>query len=388
MLARRLLPLLLLSALSLSPIAQAQYRYTTERLVTGMTGRAEYEGSSATVISNNGTVGGTYNIWETWYDQAYTWKNGVFNYIPNKPGEVFNHFITGINGHGAMAVNFNYSDTSSGEGQYYHNGVFTPIPRLNYLGNARVNAINNNGVVVGDAGMDLDNWTTPPDRHAFIYQNGVTTDIGTLGGRFAYAQGVNDAGMVVGGSLNAAGVMRAFIYDAAGMHELGTLGGAVSHAYDVNQAGDVVGMSQTADGDWHGFLYRNGTMTDIGLMEQYSHLDLDINDAGQIIGKGWLNGAFRPVLLENGVMTDVQTFIDPADRFQLWSVAAINDHGQIVGTGCYTSPIGEWSCTGVLLNPIPEPATWGMLGVGLGVLAYCGRRRGGGAGRAWRVTLR
>lgn len=164
-------------------------------------------------------------------------------------------------------MNFNYSDTSSGEGQYYHNGVFTPVRRLNYLGNARVIVINNHG-------------------------------------------------MVVGGSLNAAGLMRAFIYDAAG-------------------------MSQTADGEWHGFLYRNGAMTDIGLMEQYSPLDLDINDAGQIIGKGWLNGAYRPMLLENGVMTDVQTLIDPAERFQLWEVEAINDHGQIVGTGCHTSPIGS-----------------------------------------------
>jgi hypothetical protein len=71
MLANRLLPLLLLSTLALPSIAQAQYRYTTERLVTGMTGRSDYESSGATVIGNDGTVGGRYYIPETWFDQAY-----------------------------------------------------------------------------------------------------------------------------------------------------------------------------------------------------------------------------------------------------------------------------------------------------------------------------
>ena len=67
--------------------------------------------------------------------------------------------------------------------------------------------------------------------------------IGTLGGNNSYANGINDAGQVVGYSATAGGVQHAFITgpNGMGMRDLGTLGGTDSFAYGINDAGQVVG---------------------------------------------------------------------------------------------------------------------------------------------------
>jgi probable HAF family extracellular repeat protein len=90
-------------------------------------------------------------------------------------------------------------------------------------------------------------------RHAFRYDpaTGVTRDLGTLGGLESEAVGINDAGDIVGWSLNAAGQKRGFIWNhvTERMYELPPLPGDVeSGANDINQNGVIVGYSAGAGG--------------------------------------------------------------------------------------------------------------------------------------------
>jgi probable HAF family extracellular repeat protein len=82
-------------------------------------------------------------------------------------------------------------------------------------------------------------------QHAFLWADGVMTNLGTLGGS-THAVDINEAGQVVGGSYTAGAFSHyAFVWEDGVMTNLGTLGGSTSSATDINEAGQVVGYSDT-----------------------------------------------------------------------------------------------------------------------------------------------
>ena len=71
-------------------------------------------------------------------------------------------------------------------------------------------------------------------------------------------------------------------------------------------------------------------------------------------------------------MQDINSLISPNSGWTLGAAYAINDSGQIVGTG--TNPNGKSDA--FLLTPIPEPSTLALLGISvIGLLACTWRRR-------------
>ena len=211
----------------------------------------------------------------------------------------------------------------------YHDGVMTAIS-------------DNRGWAAGinDAG-EVTGVVTPPGLlggHAFVYQNGVFTDIGTRPGYsnqpYAVPYAINNSGTIVGDSNNAA-----FVYEDGTMSIVKRLSARTASA--INDVGDVVGMLETvAPGsphNSHGFLFSNNSMIEIGTLDGDPHsvsMPFGINRARQIVGVAWKNGNSeeRAFVWESGVFTELPLLEPPPGYDIHYSFATgINNRGNIIG---------------------------------------------------------
>lgn len=226
----------------------------------------------------------------------------------------------------ALAVNdlgqvVGWNDTASEERAFlWQDGVMTD------LGILEPRDINNRGQIV--------------TRQDYILQDGVKTRVGTLGGKETAAMAINDLGQVVGYSTTKSGDQHAFIWQDGVMRDLGTLGGRSSSALAINDLGQVVGSSWINDrdqvfedytirsGDSHAFIWQDGVMTDLGTLGGSDSWAYDINDRGQVVGhseaKSELSHAF---IWQDGTMTDLGTLTATGTSY----AHAVNDLGQVLG---------------------------------------------------------
>jgi len=155
--------------------------------------------------------------------------------------------------------------------------------------------INNSGVVVGYCFAAFG-----PFQHEMAFISGPTglQPLGTLPAPYNFgseAHAINDNGDVVGTSYDSSGNSHAFLWHNGVMTDLGTLPGFTSRevATSINSSGQIMGWSTDAQGGTHYFLYSDGAMTDMNnlLYTAFSAYYLSnfgpINDAGQIGAGGY-----------------------------------------------------------------------------------------------------
>lgn len=162
-------------------------------------------------------------------------------------------------------------------------------------------AINDRGQVAGQS------ETAAGDYHAFFWSNGRLVDLGVApGGTFSLATGVNDRGQVAGYGDTATG-SAAFVWRNGVRTDIPAPGIGQVRVGPINAAGTVIGTDVGTDDVVRGFLWRDGRRTDLGTL-----VPSLINDRGVVLGSVALaDGSFGIVLRRaDGTRTGLGTLGD------------------------------------------------------------------------------
>jgi probable HAF family extracellular repeat protein len=296
-------------------------------------------------------------FFDCFVDHAFQWKDGVrtdLGALPGAPGLSSavtwispSGLISGFSENGEIDPLVNFPAV---HGAIWHNGRIIDLKTLEGGYESWANAVNSDGQAVGFASNSIDDVNSlqglVTQTRAFLWQNGVMKDLGTLGGTDAEALYINDQGQIIGQSYTVNSItpppppndfcndtpltLYAFFWEKGRMVDLGTFGGHCAFAYALNNHGQVVGES-TIDGDQddHAFIWEQGRMKDLGTLGGTHGSASWLNDSGEVVGSSTNEGnqALLAFQWKRGVMTNLGTLTGDA-----CSVSdAINSSGQVVG---------------------------------------------------------
>ncbi len=217
---------------------------------------------------------------------------------------------------------------------FWQNGATTDMGTLNGV-TIYPQSINNNGVVAGYSSA----YGSIAGDHGFLWQKGTLTDLG----QHFRPRAINDAGVLAGSS-----DMAKFSPDTAAQSQNGTVvnlpgepSGVFSWATTINNAGHIAGRSYGYFGD--GLFWKDGTVTQLPLNKSitsnyYYTWPNSLNDLDQIVGeqgRDTSDPVTNAFLYSEGNLIDLQTLLPANSGWQLESAAGINNNGLIVGVGLH-----------------------------------------------------
>jgi len=240
----------------------------------------------------------------------FLWQDGVMNPLPTLGGN--NGVAYAINNRGKAAGTAENSTPDPGcpapqvlhfKPVVWEEGAIHKLPTFGGDPDGVAQEINDNGEVVGGSGtcatFNTNFLYNLVPVHALLWEKGKATDLGNLGGQTGQAGGniaynINNQGQVVGNSdLPGDTTFHAFLWTRkTGMQDLGTLSGDVaSVSISINDAGSVIGASLDANFNPRAFLWEKGVMTDLNTLiagdsPLYLLTGCSINSHGEITGLG------------------------------------------------------------------------------------------------------
>lgn len=237
-------------------------------------------------------------------------------------------------------------------------GKIVPLPTLGGV-NGVANEINNSGDAAGYAeNTTLDQGCTAPQQYQFeavVWSRGRIQALPTVAGdNEGIAYSINDRGDAAGTtgdcapfnpiSLTYMNTAHAVLWQDGVATDLGNLGGTLNifnWAHHINNHGDVVGGADAIDKSTnsetsHAFLWTQGAkMQDLGTLSGDSYsIALGINDSSEITGLS-ANADFsviRAFIRRNGTLVDLNSLIaDNPSGLSLATACSITSDGSIIG---------------------------------------------------------
>ena len=275
-------------------------------------------------INSQGTIVGYYSA-STQGTRGFIWRNGVItdlgiaasgNVIPAQINDA--EQVTGTMG----ARSFLWS-----------NGLTIDLGLLGGGNQITARGLNNRGVIVGNA------QTANGEDHAFMWQVGKLTDLGSF-----TANAINDSGMITGeaGGIPFQKTGHAILWQNGALTDPGI--GDDSVGYAINAAGHIAGTLDS----FSAFFWKDGTTTPLRSAPKGSALPrtavypfkraYGINDLDQVVGGAGTTPSFSgayALLYSEGQIFRLNI---PNNGPNLVTARGINNNGWIVGEG---SPDGH-----------------------------------------------